>query len=173
MAQVGTSGTGTSSIVVQSLCHGTRKGLHRGYMTCAIIGHKESSLLTSPSSNGSGLVQPACLSHWDKHNLFQYACPTGTGCACPTVVLVPLGQAQPVPIYLSHWDRLCLSKLLAPVGQVWYRHHPSKVCPSPMLGSFLIKNQRGPNQISKFLIKNRYQIGPKSRQKIDIFSLFL
>ena len=62
-----------------------------------------------------------CLSHWDKHNLCQSACPTGTGCACPVVF---------------------------PVGQVWYRHHPSKVGPWPILRPFLIKNRRGPNQIS-------------------------
>ena len=63
------------------------------------------SLLTSPSPNGTGLVQPACLSHWDKRNLFQYTCPTGTGCACPTGtsttcanLLVPLGQVVFVPV---------------------------------------------------------------------------
>jgi len=110
----------------------------------------------------------------------QPACPTGTNTTCTNmlvplkqVVLVPLGQAQPVPICLSHWDRLCLSQLLVPVGQVWYRHHPSKVSPWPILGSFLIKNQRGPNHISEIPYQNRYQIGPKSRLKIDIFSLFL
>jgi len=61
--------------------------------------------VTSPSPNGSGLVQPACLSHWDKHNLYQYACPTETGCACPTGtsttcanLLVPLGQVVLVPV---------------------------------------------------------------------------
>jgi len=68
----------------------------------------------------------------------QPACPTGTNATCSNilvplgqVVLVPLGQAQPVPICLSHWDRLCLSQWLVPVGQVWYRHHPSKVGPWP------------------------------------------
>jgi len=90
--------------------------------------HKERSLLTSPSSNGTGLVQTACLSHWDKHNLFQYACHTGTGCTCPTGtsttrttdnLLVPLGQ-------------VVLAQLVVPVGQVWYSHHPSKVGPMTM-----------------------------------------
>jgi len=82
-------------------------------------------------------------------------------------VLVPVGQAQLVQICLSHWDRLCLSQWLVPVGQARYRHHPSKVSPWPSLGWFLIKNQRGPNQIleipyqksvwncSKILTKNR------------------
>jgi len=61
--------------------------------------------LTSPSPNGTGLVQSAYLSHWDKHNQFQYSCPTGTGCACPTGtsttcanLLVPLGQVVLVPV---------------------------------------------------------------------------
>jgi hypothetical protein len=125
-------------------CPGTRKGLHRGYMTCP-IGQEEVSFDLS-------------LSQWDRF---------GTG-SLP----VPLGQAQPVPIFLSHWDRLCLSQLLVAVGQVWYRHRPSKVGPWPRLRSFLIKNQRGPNRISEFLIKNRYQIGQKLRLKIDFFSLF-
>jgi len=84
----------------------------------------------------------------------QPACPTGTNTTCSNmfvplepVVLVPLGQVQPVPIRLSHWERLSLSQLLVPVGQVWYRRHPSKVGSWPILGSFLIKNRRGPNWI--------------------------
>ena len=44
------------------------------------------------------------------------------------VVFVPLAQAQPVPICLWHWD---------------------KVSPWPILGSFLIKNQRGHVRISE------------------------
>jgi len=42
-------------------------------------------------------------------------------------VLVPMGQAQLVPI--SHWDRLFLFQCLVPLGQARYRHHPSKVSP--------------------------------------------
>ena len=61
------------------------------------------------------------LSHWDKHSLSQSACPTGTGTGC------------------VQW--------LVPVGQVWYTQHPSKAGPWPSLGSFLIKNQRGPSRI--------------------------
>jgi len=71
--------------------------------------------------------------------------PSGTGLV--QAASVPLGQAQPVPICLSHWDRLCLSQLLDQVGWGWYRHHPSKVGPGPSLGSFRIKNQRGPTRI--------------------------
>jgi len=62
----------------------TRKGLQRGYM---IPWDKERSLLTFPSSSGTGLVQAS--------------------------LPVPLGQAQPVPICLSHWGRFCLSQLLS------------------------------------------------------------
>jgi len=64
-------------------------------------------------------------------------------------VLVPLGQTQFVPICLSHWDRLCLSQCLVPVGKARYRHHPSKVSPWPSLWWFLIENQRSPNRISE------------------------
>jgi len=70
-------------------CPATRTGLQRGYMTCPW--DKDRSLLTFPSPSGTGLVQAACLSHWDKHSLSQSACPTGTGCVCPSV--------------LSQWDR--------------------------------------------------------------------
>jgi len=78
-------------------CPATRTGLQCGYMTC--LWDKDRSLLSfpSPSRTGLGQAQP-----------------------------VPLGQAQSVPICLSHWDRLCLSQWLVPVGQAWYRHHPSK-----------------------------------------------
>jgi len=104
-------------------CPGTRKGLQRGYMTRLVPWDKERSLLTFPSPCGTGLVQAACLSHWDKHNLSQSAC--------------------------FHWDRLYLSQLFVPVGQVGHSHHPSKVSPWASLawGSFLIKYQRGPNPI--------------------------
>ena len=58
----------------------------------------------------------------------QPACHTGTNTTCSNmlvplgqVVLVPLGQAQTVPICLSHWDRLCLSQLLVPVGHATKR----------------------------------------------------
>ena len=61
--------------------------------------------MTSPSPNGTCLLQPVCLSHWDQQNLFQYTCPTGTGCTCPTWtnttranLLVPLGQVVLVPV---------------------------------------------------------------------------
>jgi len=60
--------------------------------------------------------QPACPS------------PTGTNTTCSNmlvplgqVVLVPQGQEQTVPICLSHWDRLCLSQLLVPVGHATKR----------------------------------------------------
>ena len=83
-----------------------------------------------------GLVVPLCGTSWDKVDWDRFhrghrACPaTRTGLqrvymTCPQVsfdlsqsqwdrfgtgsVLVPLGQAQPVPMCLSHWDRLCLS----------------------------------------------------------------
>ena len=111
MGQVGTSGTGTGCIVGIELVPGTRKGLQRGYMTCP-MGQGEVSFYLSQSQ-------------WDRF---------GTGS-----VPVPLGQAEPVPICLSHWDRLCLSQWLVPVGQVCTGR--------PSLGSFLIKNQRGPNRI--------------------------
>jgi len=83
-------------------------------------------------------------------------------------VFAALGQAQFVRICLSHWDRLCLSQWLVTVGQAKYRHYPSKVSPWPSLGWFLIKNQKGLNQISeipyqtsvwnwsKILTKNRF-----------------
>jgi len=82
----------------------TRTGLQRGYMTCPW--DEDRSLLTFPSPSGTGLVQAACLSHWDKHNLPQSACPTGTGCACLSG--------------LSHWDRFgtCTTLLKPALDQV-------------------------------------------------------
>ena len=101
------------------------------------------------------LVDPLCGTSWDKWNWYKLhrgyrACPgTRKGLqrgymTCPMgqgevyfdlsqsqlgqAVLVPLGQAQ-VPICLSHWDRLCLSQWLVPMGQARYKHHPSKVSP--------------------------------------------
>jgi len=121
-------------------CPATRKDLQRGYMTCPW--DKERSLLTFPSPSGTGLRQ-----------------------AQP----VPLTQAQPVPICLSHWDRLCLSQWLVPVGQVWYRHHPSKAGPWPSLGSFLIKNQRGPNRIPEI----PYQKSVSNWSKIETKNRFV
>jgi len=43
--------------------------------------------LTFPSPSWDKL----CLSHLDKHSLSESACPTGTGCACPSG--------------LSQWDK--------------------------------------------------------------------
>ena len=80
---------------------GTRKGLQRGYMTCPM---------------GQGEVS---------FDLSQYQ----LGQAVRVPLGQALGQAQLVPICLSHWDRLCLSQWLVPVGQARYRHHPSKVSP--------------------------------------------
>jgi len=106
-------------------CPATRRDLQRGYMTCPW--DKDRPLLTFPSPSGTGLgqAQPA-----------------------------PLGQAQSVPICLSHWDRsrLCLSQWLLPVGQDWYRQH-----------SFLIKNQRGPNRIPEI----PYQTSVSNWSKIE------
>ena len=84
-------------------CPGTRKGLQLGYMTCSM--GQERSLLTFPSPGGTGLVQAACLSHWDKHNLSQSACPTGTVCACPSC--------------LFQWDRVGSKLVQAPPFQSW------------------------------------------------------
>jgi len=52
----------------------------------------------------------------------QPACPTGTNTTCSNM-LVPLGQVVlvPLPICLSHWDRLSLSLLLVPVGHATKR----------------------------------------------------
>jgi len=109
--------------------------------------HKERFLLTSPRPNGLEQVwysQPACAS--------------GTSTTCSNilvplgqVVLVPQAQALPVPIYLCHRDQV----------------------PGPILGSSLIKNQRGPNRISEIpyqkSVSNRSKIETKNR----FFSLFL
>jgi len=142
-----------------------------------------------------GVVDPLCGTSWEKWNWYKLhrgyrACPgTRKGLqrgymTCPMgqgemswdlsqsqlgqTVLVPMGQAQFVPICVSNWDRLCLSQWLVPLGQARYRHHPSKVSPWPSLGSFLIKNQSSPNWIleipyqksvwnwSKTLTKNRF-----------------
>jgi len=55
-------------------------------MTCPW--DRDRSLLTFPCPSGTDLVQAACLSHWEKHNLFHwdrhsscptFACPSGTG----------------------------------------------------------------------------------------------
>ena len=46
------------------------------YMTCAMAQGEVYFDLSRP--NGTGLVQPACLCQWHKHNLCQCACATGT-----------------------------------------------------------------------------------------------
>jgi len=81
-------------------CPATRTGLQRGYMTCPW--DRDMSLLTFPSPSGTGLVQAACLSHWDKHNLSQSVCPTGTGCACPSGT----GLVQVPPFQSWHLTKL-------------------------------------------------------------------
>jgi len=80
-------------------CPATGTGLQHGCITCPR--DRDRSLLTFPGPSGTGLVQAACLSHWDKHNLSHWdrhsACPTGTGFACPSgtgLIQVPLFQSQ-------------------------------------------------------------------------------
>ena len=63
------------------------------------------------------------------------------------VVLVPQAQEQPVPICLCHRDQV----------------------PWPILGSSLIKDQRGPNRISEIPDQKSVK---KARLKIDFFHFF-
>ena len=74
-------------------CPATGTSLQRGLMTCPW--DRDRSLLTFPCHSGTGLVRAACLSHWDKHNLSQSTCPTGTGCACPIGTGPSLVQLPP------------------------------------------------------------------------------
>ena len=137
MGQVGTSGTGTSSIVGTDLVPGQGKASSVGIWL--VPWEKERSFLTFPSPSWDKL----CLSHWDKHSLSQSAsdCPTGTGCACPSG--------------LSQWDKPGTGTTLP------------KSALDQVQGDSLSKNQRGPNRISgipyqksvwnwsKILTKNR------------------
>jgi len=119
--------------------------LHRGYRACPGQGKassvgiwlvpwdKERSLFTFTSPSRTGLVQIACLSHWDKHNLSQSACPTGTDCACPSC--------------LSQWDRFSTGTTL-----------PKSVL-DLVSGHSLSKTKGVQIEFRKFLIKNCYQIG--------------
>jgi len=102
--------------------------------------------LTFPSPSGNSLVQAACLSHWDKHNLSQSACSTATGCACPSC--------------LSKWDGFGTGTTL-----------PKSVL-DQVYGHSLSKTKGVLNKFRKFLIKNRYQIDHKSTLKIDFFHFF-
>ena len=88
----------------------------------------------------------------------QRACASGTNTTCSNmlvplgqVVLVPPAQAQPVPICLCHRDK---------VGQ-W-----------PILGSFLIKNQRGPNRISEIPYQKSLSNWSKIETKNRYFPTF-
>jgi len=116
-------------------------------MTCPW--DRDRSLLTFPSPTGTGLVQVACLSPWDKHNLFQWDKHN-------------LSQSA-----FSHWYKSCLSQ--------WYRFGTGTTLPKLALhqvsGHSLSKTQRCPNWIWKFIIKNHSQFGPKSRLTIDFLLL--
>jgi len=48
------------------------------------------------------------LSHWE-NNWTSTTCPSRTS-RLAQVVLVPVGQAQPVPVRKAYWNRLCLSQ---------------------------------------------------------------
>ena len=102
--------------------------------------------MTFSSPSGTGLVQAVCLSHWGKHNLSQSACPTGTGCACPS--------------YLSERDRFSTGTTL-----------PKSVL-DQVQGHSLSKTKGVLIELWKFLIKNRYQIGQKLRLKLIFFHVF-
>ena len=118
-------------------CPGTRKGLQRGYMTCPMGQGEEWDRF------GTGSLPPG-LSHWDKHNLSQSACPTGTGCACPSCLSHGTGLVQAPPFQSRSWTKFRV-----------------------------LSNTKGVLlEFRKFLIKNRHQIGQKSTLKIDFFHFF-
>jgi len=123
-------------------CPATGTGLQRGYMTCPWDRNRPGLFWPFP---GTGLVQAACLYHWDKHNLSHWdrhsACPTGTGCACPSGT----GLVQVPPFQSQHLTKF-------------------KVVPYQKTKGVLIEFQ-------KFLIKSRSEIGWKSRLKIGFVSL--
>ena len=90
------------------------------------------------------------LSHWDKYNLSQSACPTGTGCACPSglshrPVTCPSGTSQvQAPPFQS--QPLTKFRVIACPNWNWERSKETSPCPmgqviSPRWRSFLVPGQ--------------------------------
>jgi len=77
VGQVGTSGTGTSSIVGTELVPGQGKA--------SSYEQGEAYFDLSQSQLGQAVLVPLGQAqfHLDKHSLYLSACPIGTGCACP------------------------------------------------------------------------------------------